>query len=160
MEIRRFKCYNIITAGLRVKKTAEDRDAAAMTSNGPMQSGEEHETDIVKGWSASCLLVFSSSREVTLIKAFGKHSSIPPHTQGQIEKALAEVKKEKFSLVMLDIDNFKQVNDTYGHQDGDSVIVALADILRNRKTCPMQSSGRWGGEEFMVLLRGTDSSSA
>lgn len=37
---------------------------------------------------------------------------------------------------------------------------ALADILRNRRTGLMQSSGRWGGEEFMVLLRGTDSSSA
>ena len=80
--------------------------------------------------------------------------------QGQIEKALADVKREQFSLVMLDIDNFKQVNDTYGHQEGDSVIVALADILRNRRTGLMQSSGRWGGEEFMVLLRGTDSSSA
>lgn len=80
--------------------------------------------------------------------------------QSQIEKALADVKREQFSLVMLDIDNFKQVNDTYGHQEGDSVIVALADILRNRRTGPMQSSGRWGGEEFMVLLRGTDSSSA
>lgn len=80
--------------------------------------------------------------------------------QSQIEKALADVKKEQFSLVMLDIDNFKQVNDTYGHQEGDSVIVALADILRNRRTGLMQSSGRWGGEEFMVLLRGTDASSA
>ncbi|MDE5939016.1 MAG: diguanylate cyclase [Lachnospiraceae bacterium] len=80
--------------------------------------------------------------------------------QGQIEKALADVKKEQFSLVMLDIDNFKQVNDTYGHQEGDSVIVALADILRNGRTGLMQSSGRWGGEEFMVLLRGTDASSA
>lgn len=80
--------------------------------------------------------------------------------QSQIEKALADVKKEQFSLVMLDIDNFKQVNDTYGHQEGDFVIVALADILRNRRTGLMQSSGRWGGEEFMVFLRGTDSSSA
>lgn len=80
--------------------------------------------------------------------------------QNQIEKALSDVKKEQFSLVMLDIDNFKQVNDTYGHQEGDAVIVALADILRNRRTGLMQSSGRWGGEEFMVLLRGTDSASA
>ena len=80
--------------------------------------------------------------------------------QGQIEKALADVKREQFSLVMLDIDNFKQVNDAYGHQEEDSGIVALADILRNRRTGLMQSSGRWGGEEFMVLLRGTDSSSA
>lgn len=80
--------------------------------------------------------------------------------QSQIEEALTKIAKEKFSLVMLDIDNFKQVNDTYGHQEGDAVIMALADILRNRRIGPMQSSGRWGGEEFMVLLRGTEASSA
>ncbi len=82
--------------------------------------------------------------------------------QSQIEDALSRVGKEQFSLVMLDIDNFKQVNDTYGHQEGDTVIVALADILRNRRIGHKQnvSSGRWGGEEFMVLLRGTDADSA
>lgn len=82
--------------------------------------------------------------------------------QSQIEEALSRIENEQFSLVMLDIDNFKQVNDTYGHQEGDTVIVALADILRNRRIGHKQnvSSGRWGGEEFMVLLRGTDSGSA
>ena len=82
--------------------------------------------------------------------------------QSQIEDALSRIEKEQFSLVMLDIDNFKQVNDTYGHQEGDTVIVALADILRNRRIGHKQnvSSGRWGGEEFMVLLRGTDADSA
>lgn len=82
--------------------------------------------------------------------------------QSQIEDAFSRVDKEQFSLVMLDIDNFKQVNDTYGHQEGDGVIVALADILRNRRIGQKQnvSSGRWGGEEFMVLLRGTDCNSA
>lgn len=82
--------------------------------------------------------------------------------QRQIEESLAKVGQEQFSLVMLDIDNFKQVNDTYGHQEGDTVIVALADILRNRRIGQKQnvSSGRWGGEEFMVLLRGTDADSA
>lgn len=82
--------------------------------------------------------------------------------QRQIEESLAKVSEERFSLVMLDIDNFKQVNDTYGHQEGDAVIVGLADILRNRRVGQMQnvSSGRWGGEEFMVLLRGSDASAA
>lgn len=82
--------------------------------------------------------------------------------QSQIEDALSRIGEEQFSLVMLDIDNFKQVNDTYGHQEGDTVIVALADILRNRRIGHKQnvSSGRWGGEEFMVLLRGTDADSA
>lgn len=82
--------------------------------------------------------------------------------QRQIEESLAKVRDERFSLVMLDIDNFKQVNDTYGHQEGDAVIVGLADILRNRRVGHMQnvSSGRWGGEEFMVLLRGSDASAA
>ncbi len=82
--------------------------------------------------------------------------------QSQIEQALLSVEREKFSLVMLDIDNFKQVNDTYGHQEGDAVIIALAGILRGRQAGYMQniSSGRWGGEEFMMLLQNTDLSSA
>ena len=82
--------------------------------------------------------------------------------QAQIEDALANIKKERFCLIMLDIDNFKQVNDTYGHQEGDTVIVGLANILRNEQTAYMQkvSSGRWGGEEFMMLLHDTDVSSA
>ena len=82
--------------------------------------------------------------------------------QAQIEDALANIKKERFCLIMLDIDNFKQVNDTYGHQEGDTVIVGLANILRNEQTAYLQkvSSGRWGGEEFMMLLHDTDVSSA
>lgn len=79
--------------------------------------------------------------------------------QSQIAQALANIKEENFSLVMLDIDNFKQVNDTYGHQEGDAVIIALADILHNERSRNV-SAGRWGGEEFMMLLRNTDASSA
>lgn len=82
--------------------------------------------------------------------------------QAQIEQALANVDERKFSLVMLDIDNFKQVNDTYGHQEGDAVIVGLADILRSERSGLSRSvsSGRWGGEEFMMILHNTDASSA
>ncbi len=61
------------------------------------------------------------------------------------------------SLIMLDIDNFKKVNDIYGHKEGDHVIQALADVLRNTTTDVNSCSlGRWGGEEFMVLLADCD----
>lgn len=71
-------------------------------------------------------------------------------------------KDRKFSVIMLDIDNFKQVNDRYGHQEGDNVIIALADIL-NRQNVPYTknfSVGRWGGEEFMMLLPDTEITAA
>ena len=55
---------------------------------------------------------------------------------------------------MLDIDNFKSVNDTYGHKEGDRVIVALSDILRDvSEKYQNVYAGRWGGEEFMLLFK-------
>ena len=58
---------------------------------------------------------------------------------------------------MLDIDNFKKVNDVYGHKEGDIVIIALSDVLRKiTENIPNASVGRWGGEEFMVLLTQND----
>lgn len=82
--------------------------------------------------------------------------------QTRIEVCLSDIKKRDFSLIMLDIDNFKQVNDTYGHQEGDVVIIALADILRNEhiRSSSDYSAGRWGGEEFMMLLPDTKLSTA
>ena len=70
-----------------------------------------------------------------------------------IKRALEEQTSNDVSLIMLDIDNFKKVNDNYGHAEGDTVIIALADILRKvLSDVPSAYSGRWGGEEFMVLL--------
>lgn len=83
-------------------------------------------------------------------------------TQARIEKSLAKVKDDIFSIIMLDIDNFKQVNDTYGHQEGDKVIITLANILQNEqvRSSSKFSAGRWGGEEFMLILPDTDLSAA
>lgn len=82
--------------------------------------------------------------------------------QRRIEKALAHVNENSFSLIMIDIDNFKQVNDIYGHREGDAVLTALADILLTEQDrLPDKiSAGRWGGEEFMLLLSNTDLSAA
>ena len=67
------------------------------------------------------------------------------------------------SIVMLDLDDFKNVNDTYGHQEGDLVLKTISamiqkhvDSLKNEGA----ACGRWGGEEFMILLPGMTESEA
>lgn len=63
------------------------------------------------------------------------------------------------ALLMADVDNFKAINDSYGHEIGDRMLVAVAEIFRTnlRKE---DSCARWGGEEFLVLLPETDRESA
>ncbi len=60
-----------------------------------------------------------------------------------------------FSVILIDIDHFKKVNDTYGHEVGDKVLVELAqvfsDVLRDTDT-----ESRWGGEEFLICLPHTE----
>ena len=79
-----------------------------------------------------------------------------------IEQALenfVRYKREKFSVVMFDIDFFKKVNDTHGHLAGDYVLKELAALvkksLRKADIC-----GRFGGEEFLILLPNTKASGA
>jgi len=55
------------------------------------------------------------------------------------------------SLIMLDLDHFKTVNDTYGHSEGDLVLKAFADLLREIIRTEDRAA-RWGGEEFIVIL--------
>ncbi len=60
---------------------------------------------------------------------------------------------EKFCLVMIDIDDFKLVNDTYGHQMGDEVIKYISDTIK-RSIRHGDIAARYGGEEFAIILKG------
>ena len=60
-----------------------------------------------------------------------------------------------FSVIILDIDHFKQVNDTYGHHAGDALLVAVARILQGN-TRETDVVGRWGGEEFLIICPNTE----
>jgi diguanylate cyclase (GGDEF)-like protein/PAS domain S-box-containing protein len=73
------------------------------------------------------------------------------HSLAGKELDRAQRTKVVFSLILMDIDNFKKYNDTYGHAEGDRVLQAMGEVMRkNFRT--MDSCFRMGGEEFLVLL--------
>ncbi len=70
----------------------------------------------------------------------------------QTDKQLGHNLSEDGVMIMLDIDHFKRVNDTYGHGAGDEILRQFADVMRS-VTRQSDLVARWGGEEFMMLCR-------
>ena len=85
--------------------------------------------------------------------------------RGSIEEMLcrchddARARNLTLSALMIDLDTFKQINDTFSHVKGDEVIREVAGILKHT-TRPTDFAGRWGGDEFVILLPGTTLESA
>jgi diguanylate cyclase (GGDEF)-like protein len=67
--------------------------------------------------------------------------------------------QQMVSVLMLDIDHFKQFNDTFGHQAGDSILRALGDFI-NQRTRGQDIACRYGGEEFVLILTGASETAA
>ncbi|MDP8267628.1 MAG: diguanylate cyclase [Candidatus Tenebribacter davisii] len=84
-----------------------------------------------------------------------------PNRRAVIENISYETARFKrsdlpFTIIISDIDDFKKVNDTYGHEAGDKVLIRISELIKNsiRK---QDICARWGGEEFLFLLPETDS---
>jgi diguanylate cyclase (GGDEF)-like protein len=88
------------------------------------------------------------------------------YNKGYLLEALdAEFKRAKalhteFSMVMFDLDHFKKVNDTYGHDAGDYVLKEFANVVRSKFLRPKDVFARYGGEEFVILLANTSAPAA
>jgi len=72
-----------------------------------------------------------------------------------VEMARAHRYETDMTIILLDIDDFKEVNDTLGHDVGDKVLISLSNILKIN-TRETDSAGRWGGEEFLIVCPGID----
>jgi len=68
--------------------------------------------------------------------------------------------QSSISLLMMDIDNFKNYNDSYGHQQGDVALKTFAEVSGRSLLRCVDFISRWGGEEFIILLAGTDKTGA
>ncbi|OGC82598.1 MAG: hypothetical protein A2788_00125 [Candidatus Abawacabacteria bacterium RIFCSPHIGHO2_01_FULL_46_8] len=73
------------------------------------------------------------------------------------KRATDKAKKTAFSLIMIDIDNFKAINDNYGHPAGDDVLANLGRLLKEKLSIrkPLDTIARYGGEELVILLDDT-----
>ncbi len=79
--------------------------------------------------------------------------------RGAIERIIYEADNNDWYLIMFDIDDFKQINDTYGHNEGDNSLKIISHYI-SKQFCTNYNvqCGRWGGEEFIIFISGYSSS--
>ncbi|MRR59451.1 MAG: GGDEF domain-containing protein [Deltaproteobacteria bacterium] len=117
-----------------------------------------------QGIAVNLARTLANARECDRLKTLSMRDHLTGLYNRRVFEAMLEIETRKrtskpFSLLLIDLDNFKCVNDTYGHGTGDQVLVAIAKMLRLsfRKSDVVS---RYGGEEFAVLLPETSPDSA
>jgi len=118
----------------------------------------QHQTDFLKAFSSQTAIALENARLYTQAVTDGLTRL---YNRKYMDERIFEemVRARRYerdcSLILLDIDRFKEVNDNYGHHAGDQVLEAVADALReNRRSSDIL--GRYGGEEFLLLLTETN----
>lgn len=140
-----------------------------------VNTAKKHHTPVVLGEALSTvqrLATFITETTKELAETQKQLSFAASHdsftgllNHGSIEKMLcrchedASARQLAFSALMIDLDTFKHINDTFGHNKGDEVIREVAAIMK-RMIRPTDFAGRWGGDEFVIILPGTSLANA
>jgi diguanylate cyclase (GGDEF)-like protein/PAS domain S-box-containing protein len=100
-------------------------------------------------------LHFQASRDA--LTSLWNRSAVLERLKGELDRAAREA--QPLAVIMADLDHFKRINDTYGHQVGDVVLQEVAARIRSSLR-PYDIVGRYGGEEMLIILSGCDEEGA
>lgn len=159
---------NLVSAAFREETKDHKRTIADITGD-PSHMENDPALNLDDFLSTvQCLASFITVTSKELSDAYQKLAFVAGHdsltdllNRGRIEWVLRHLIEDTnkthhtFSAIMIDIDSFKHINDTYGHSVGDDVLIRLADIMKSGVR-PTDYAGRWGGDEFVILLPDTD----
>ncbi|MBN1363622.1 MAG: diguanylate cyclase [Syntrophaceae bacterium] len=158
--IMRTQCKSIVCSPIVSKGSLSG--ILYMENNLSLDAFTSERLDILRMFSAQAAISIDNARLFELATTDGL-TKLYVHRYFQVlldkEMKLSSRHDKKFSLIMMDIDNFKSFNDTYGHQLGDEVLRSVAKAVKNTSRTE-DIAARYGGEEFVVILPETDAQQA
>lgn len=123
---------------------------ACMLSNIIITYIEERKADLISSYQAQLVL----NRKVKMDPLTNLYNQQTFFNKLKESVVLAEHQNEVFSMAILDIDNFKAINDTYGHSAGNQVLEGLSDLMGMVFSPKTEFVARYGGEEFSIIFKG------